>query len=232
MKKNSIVAVIITLIVSMFLSSQNIVYADSQPKARTITIHLTQLSDDAYYVDLLVKITDSDAVYTTFNSENAERNGFNENDCYVGYENEGYISYSLHFTNADNDMKIDKYKSDYSENIRADNEFIPFNYPNYNENFDLLMQYSPQIKVAILNEDKEVISVSDVGTIKKAKGYLTGGITYNISSNSLKVDYYTPNNTFGIIILVFIGAIIIILVTFIIKSIVKRRKRHSFNCKI
>jgi len=31
------------------------------------------------------------------------------------------------------------------------------------------MQYSPKIKVAILNEDKEVISVSDVGTIKKLR---------------------------------------------------------------
>lgn len=221
--------VIIALIISVFLSSQNIVYADSQPKARTITIHLTQLSDEAYYVDLLVKIADSDKVYTAFNSENAERNGFDENDSYVDYASEGYISYSLHFTNADNDMKIKKYKSDYSENIRADNEFIPFDYPNYNENFDLLMQYSPQIKVAILNEDKDVISVSDVGTIKKSKGYLTGGITYNVSSNSLNVDYYTPDNTF--IILFVIGTIIIILITFIITNIVKRRKMLSFNCK-
>ena len=49
------------------------------------------------------------------------------------YENDGFISYSLHFTDADNDMKINKYKSDYGENIRADNEVIPFDYPNYNK---------------------------------------------------------------------------------------------------
>ena len=98
-------------------------------------------------------------------------------------------------------------------------------YIQTNKNFDLLMQYSPKIKVAILNEDKEVISVSDVGTIKKAKGYLTGGIIYNISSNNLKIDYYTPNNnTFGIIVFVFICATIIIFITLIIKNIVKRRK--------
>ncbi len=217
--------VIIALIVSMLLSSQNIAYADSQPKARTITIHLTQLTDDAYYVDLLVKIADSDAIYTAFNSENAVRNGFDERDSYVNYESEGYISYSLHFINADNDMKIDKYKSDYSEDIRADIEFIPFNYPDYDENFDLLMQYSPKIRVAILNEDKEVIGVSDVGTIKKDKGYLSGGITYNVSSNSLKIDYYTPNNTFGIIAFVFIGIIMIISVTLVIRKIVKRKTR-------
>jgi hypothetical protein len=223
-RKSNIVVIIIALIISMFLSSQNIVYADSQPKARTITIHLTQLSDEAYYVDLLVKIADSDKVYTAFNSENAERNGFDESDSYVAYENEGYISYSLHFTNADNDMKIKKYKSDQSGDIRADNEFIPFDYPDYDENFDLLMQYSPKIKVAILNEDKEVISVSDVGTLKKAKGYLTGGITYNLSSNSLNVDYYTPDNTF-IIVLFVIGAIMVVLIAFIIRNIVNRRKR-------
>lgn len=94
------------------------------------------------------------------------------------------------------------------------------------------MQYSPKIKVAILNEDKEVISVSNVGTIKKDKGYLTGGIIYNISSNNLKIDYYTPNNnTFGIIVFVFICAAIIIFITLIIKNIVKRRKRPSFNYK-
>lgn len=221
------------MIVSVLYTSQNAVYA-AQDKARTITIHLTSVPDEAYYVDLLVKITDSDAVYTVFNSENAERNGFDKNDSYVGYVNEGYISYSLHFTNADNDMKINKYKNDYSDNIRADNEFIPFDYPNYNKNFDLLMQYSPKIKVAILNEDKEVISVSDAGTIKKAKGYLTGGIIYNIDSNSLEIDYYTPNHTFGIIVLIltaFICAVIIIFIAFVIKNIVKRRKKPLFNDK-
>ena len=54
-EKNSIVAVIFTLIVSMFLSSRNIVYA-AEDKARAITIHMQGLSDEAYYVDLL-KIT-------------------------------------------------------------------------------------------------------------------------------------------------------------------------------
>ena len=53
--KNSIVAVIFTLIVSVLYISQNIVYA-AEDKARTITIHTQGLSDEAYYVDLLVKI--------------------------------------------------------------------------------------------------------------------------------------------------------------------------------
>ena len=67
-EKNSIVAVIFTLIVSMFLSSRNIVYA-TEDKARAITIHMQGLSDEAYYVDLLVKIKTSDPVYTDFNSK-------------------------------------------------------------------------------------------------------------------------------------------------------------------
>ena len=62
--KNSIVAVIFTLIVSMFLSSRNIVYA-TEDKARAITIHMQGLSDEAYYVDLLVKIKTSDPVYSS-----------------------------------------------------------------------------------------------------------------------------------------------------------------------
>ena len=59
--KNSIVAVIFTLIVSVLYISQNIVYA-AEDKARTITIHTQGLSDEAYYVDLLVKIKTSDPV--------------------------------------------------------------------------------------------------------------------------------------------------------------------------
>ena len=66
--KNSIVAVIFTLIVSVLYISQNIVYA-AEDKARTITIHMQGLSDEAYYVDLLVKIKTSDPVYTDFNSK-------------------------------------------------------------------------------------------------------------------------------------------------------------------
>lgn len=64
MKKNSIVAVIFTLIVSMFLSSRNIVYA-AEDKARAITIHMQGLSDEAYYVDLL-KITNKDNKIKTY----------------------------------------------------------------------------------------------------------------------------------------------------------------------
>ena len=67
-EKNSIVAVIFTLIVSVLYISQNIVYA-AEDKARTITIHTQGLSDEAYYVDLLVKIKTSDPVYTDFNSK-------------------------------------------------------------------------------------------------------------------------------------------------------------------
>ena len=66
--KNSIVAVIFTLIVSVLYISQNIVYA-TEDKARAITIHMQGLSDEAYYVDLLVKIKTSDPVYTDFNSK-------------------------------------------------------------------------------------------------------------------------------------------------------------------
>ena len=66
--KNSIVAVIFTLIVSVLYISQNIVYA-AEDKARTITIHTQGLSDEAYYGDLLVKIKTSDPGYTDFNSK-------------------------------------------------------------------------------------------------------------------------------------------------------------------
>ena len=66
--KNSIVAVIFTLIVSVLYISQNIVYA-TEDKARAITIHMQGLSDEAYYVDLLVKIKTSNPVYTDFNSK-------------------------------------------------------------------------------------------------------------------------------------------------------------------
>ena len=52
----------------MFTFHKNIVYA-AEDKARTITIHTQGLSDEAYYVDLLVKIKTSDPVYTDFNSK-------------------------------------------------------------------------------------------------------------------------------------------------------------------
>ena len=115
-----------------------------------------------------------------------------ESDNYLNYNNDGYVSYSLHFKNAENTMLINGYKSNYSNNVRADIEFIPFDYPNFHENYNLLMEYSPSIKVVILNRNKEVISVSDIGTINSENGYLSGGITYDILNNKLQVEFYEP----------------------------------------
>lgn len=162
------------------------------PIERTVTLHLYNVPDPAYYADLLVSIDENDDVYTSYNADNGKDNGFLESDDYLNYNNDGYVSYSLHFKNANNTMLINEYKSDYSDTVRADIQFIPFDYPNFHDNYDLLMEYSPNIKVVILDRDKEVISASDIGTINSEKGYLSGGITYDISNNALQVDLYEP----------------------------------------
>ena len=63
----------------MFLSSRNIVYA-TEDKARAITIHMQGLSDEAYYVDLLVKIKTSvlPAANSYLSKQNAKINGFDK----------------------------------------------------------------------------------------------------------------------------------------------------------
>ena len=162
------------------------------PIERTVTLHLYHVPTPAYYADLLVSIDENDDVYTSYNADNGKDNGFLESDDYLNYNNDGYVSYSLHFKNAKNTMLIHAYKSDYSDTIRADIQFIPFDYPNFHENYDLLMEYSPNIKVVILDRDKEVISVSDIGTINSEDGYLSGGITYDLSNNKLQVALYEP----------------------------------------
>ena len=162
------------------------------PIERTVTLHLYHVPDPAYYADLLVSIDENDDVYTSYNADNGKDNGFLESDDYLNYDHDGYVSYSLHFKNAKNTMLINKYKSDYSDTVRADIQFIPFDYPNFHENYNLLMEYSPNIKVVILDRNKEVISVSDIGTINSEKGYLSGGITYDISNNKLQVEFYEP----------------------------------------
>lgn len=185
---NKVLLVIFLLCIPMLITA----CGSAPPIERTVTLHLDNVPDSAYYTDLLVSINENDDVYTSYNTDNGKKNGFLESDNYLNYNNDGYVSYSLHFKNAENTMLINGYKSNYSNNVRADIEFIPFDYPNFHENYNLLMEYSPSIKVVILNRNKEVISVSDIGTINSENGYLSGGITYDILNNKLQVEFYEP----------------------------------------
>lgn len=188
-------------------------------KARQIVVSLLNPTEDACYLDILVKIDNEDKVYTAFNKSNAEKNGFNKADGYSDYSSDGYVSYSLHFKNAESSMRI---KTD--ADGKSQHTFIPYRSENMDidKNFYLLKEYSPKIKIAVLDKDKNVIKVSDSGYIYKGRGYLAqksdneGCIKYEYEKNDLEIDYNDPISVERIVRTLIISLIMFLIVLCII----------------
>lgn len=194
MKKIKILSYIIIYVIALLPSY---LFSDTYHpvKARQIVVSLLNPTEDAYYVDILVDIDHNDKVFTKFNKSNAEKNGFSDNDSYCNYSSDGYISYSLHFKNADSSMQIIKNNHDISNQT-----FVSYRPDklDMDKNYYLLKEFSPKIKIAVLNKDKKVIKVSDSGYIYKGRGYLAqksdneGCIKYEYEKNDLEIDYNDP----------------------------------------
>lgn len=96
MKKVLTVLIIILLTISLFPSPAS---ANSPPPAPWYTITLENLPEDAFYVDLLIPLSEDDPCYQE-PSEDILPASFPENAEIITYREDGYRSYTFHYRDA------------------------------------------------------------------------------------------------------------------------------------
>lgn len=167
-------------------------YAHSN--AQKIEIDTYHFTDDACYIDLLIKMDSDDEYYTEFNSDNMDRFDFDKTKLAEYRDEDGYISYSCHYKDIYSDPIVNK------KTVRgiliSENCFTLDKYLEIDLNvMKALYDKKREFKIAILDKDGSIIQTSDsfeVHNNDKDKGYIAGDVKYDISNN--KLEYYWSNN--------------------------------------
>ncbi len=81
-------------------------YAHSN--AQKIEVDTYNFTDDACYIDLLIKMYSDDEYYTEFNNDNMDRFDFDKTQLAEYRDVDGYISFSCHYKDIYSDPIINK----------------------------------------------------------------------------------------------------------------------------
>lgn len=210
-------------------------YAHSN--AQKIEVDTYNFTDDACYIDLLIKMDSDDEYYIGFNNDNMERFDFNKTKLAEYRDVDGYISFSCHYKDIYSDLMINK--KTVRDTLISENCFTLDKYLGIDLNvMKALYDKKREFKIAILDKDGSIIQTSDsfeVHNNDKDKGYIAGDVKYDVSNN--KLEYYWSNNyptdsgikiynqplTIGIILFLSISVVFLIF---------RRTKRKFDNQKI
>lgn len=198
------------------------VYANGPKPANSLIFDVTNYPDEAVYVDLLIKMDESNEHYLAFNESMGKEYGITKESEIVSYEKNGYVSYAFHFANASCDIELEKDKYNSFATNRDDFNYI------YNK-----CRY---FKVAVLDRNGAILTISKEYRLKGiTDGYLSGVMTYDAAKNQVEgITHHTnPLTILPIMFLSFLCAYIApLLITVAIESLVARIFKFDFIQRI
>lgn len=158
--------------------------ANSPIPKHYLTINLTDLPENAVYADLLIKIDQNDSKYVDF-QHSAYGNDKNQIKEIADYSRDGFVSYTIHYNNAQSNVKIEhSYEDIYNVTFCKGIEYGEFK----TQYEDLISNY-PTLKIAILDKDYNIITVSNEVTIPQEKHIrFYDYIDYNVAANEIAAN--------------------------------------------
>ena len=184
--------------------------ANSPAPSDSLTIELTNLSSNMVYADLLIKIDQTCPEFTPLNHAKLEQTGFAETAQIVTYNQDGFMSFSFHYKNAQSNIKIFNISDidpNYVEPEYEDGQiselaysYVDFcrglEYNEYLSQYENLLANYNCIKIAILDEKGDIVSVSEeIDISPPGQAYqFYGYIRYDVANE--KIDPGITFNTF------------------------------------
>ena len=182
LKKLFFIVVIVTILASSFVLP---VFANAPMPADHLTVVLSNLPDDAVYVDLLVKINQDDPNFVDFQSNNYSDSVSKASEI-VSYSDGSFYSFTFHYKNSKSNIKIEHYYDDLY--------YVDFcnglNYQDYLTQYESLRNHYRDVKVALLDKDFNIIVVSESIQLPKENNAFVfdGEIYFDFNTNSLDFD--------------------------------------------
>lgn len=204
------------------------VSANSPMPADHLWVVFSSLPDGAVYADLLIRIHEQDSNYVDFqpSAYGDEKSDLKE---IADYSEEGYRSFSLHYKNAKSNIKI--------EHLFEDCYAVEFcsglEYGEYLTQYEDLMENYRSIKIAILDENYKILSISDSVELPKEEYRAInfyGEIEYDPLENKIAADI-SLNPYFVIFGSLFsiVGALLSVGIEFLVALLFRFRERQLFT---
>lgn len=140
-----------------------------------------ELPEGAVYADLLAPLPEGDGWYTPLNQEHAAARGWDENTPIVQYKEDGFVSLTFH-------MKDSRLTESLAQAESGPLYFV--DWWSFDE-LQLFQEKCPQMKAALLDEDGNILLVSDAADIGPDRsGYMTG-LILDAGAGTLEASWYT-----------------------------------------
>ncbi len=221
----------ILILVGLFICFPSISVSANAPKpADHLSIYITNLPEGAVYADLLIKIPKDDSNYVDFQSS-----AYGDDKSLVkeiaNYSKDGYCSFTLHYKNAKSNIKIEHaYNENYMVEFCCGSE-----YREYLTQYEDLLNNYRNFKIALLDKDYKIISVSDSAKLPKDIPSISfyGDVEYDALENKIEVDtMVNPYFVFFGSFLSIIVMIISIVTEFLVALIFRFKGKQLLNILI
>ena len=181
-KKLFFIVVIVTILASSFVLP---VFANAPMPADHLTVVLSNLPDDAVYVDLLVKINQDDPNFVDFQSNNYS-DSVSKSSEIVSYSDGSFYSFTFHYKNSKSNIKIEHYY----DNLYYVDFCNGLDYQDYLTQYESLRNHYRDVKVALLDKEFNIIVVSEAIQLPKENNLYVfdGEIYFDFNTNSLDFD--------------------------------------------
>ncbi len=223
--KKILVIWVLACLFGCFLSFS--VSANAPMPADHLSVYITNLPEGAVYADLLIKIPKDDLNYVDFQSS-----AYGDDKLLVkeiaNYSKDGYRSFTLHYRNAKSNIKIEHaYNENYMVKFCCGSE-----YREYLTQYEDLLNNYRNFKIALLDKDFKIISVSDSAKLPKDIPSISfyGDVEYDAFKNKIEVNsMVNPYFVFFGSFLSIIVMIISIVTEFLVALIFRFRGKQLLN---
>ncbi|WP_147347970.1 hypothetical protein [Clostridium sp. AM58-1XD] len=163
---------------------------------------------DAAYVDILIPIEEDD--YTENMAQAVKECGFSEETEAAGYREGGYVSYMFHHRDGEPGKILTGQEPVYTSTPNNGDEVsqrVAYFYTSAQgmEKFQKLKEKYPVIKLALLDVQGNILKISPECTIAKKGSYLTGAVTWDVSSNKVETHLYKrPGPAYLLLMILFL----------------------------
>lgn len=187
---------VLPLIIALFaLSSYTITaYASSPPRAQDIEVKSFNFTQGCEYIDVLIQLSEDDSDYTAYNEVNMKQCSFDTKKLSEYRDNDGYISMSCHFK--DNYTRMIIKKQEYGGQTVSLNSFVldddkvTKSWRATDRMYDLFNRSPlPKFKVAVLDNNGDIIQTSKPFELKNDTGYLWNNVNYDVAKNTIELDW-------------------------------------------
>lgn len=186
--------------------------ANSAPTPDYLHISLSNVTEDVVFADILIQMSADDENYVSLNESNVELYKLPIHAEILDYAQDGFCSFTFHYKNSLSSIRLHEgtgLRYDYVDFCTASQDW------DYSgEQYDDLLNNYKEIKIALLDVNGSILSVSDAFSINENSSFFrsfSGNLKYDTQAKQIERQYTTNSVS---IFLAGIGLLLVLIFMF------------------